>query len=317
MVKKNKIAVVFGGSGFVGTQVVRELAKAGYTIKVASRVPERAYFLRPCGNVGQVVPVACDYGEGNIADILRGADVVVNCVGILYERGKGQFQKAHVDLPAKIAAACAKEHVGSFVHISALGCDRSTSKYAKSKLEGETEILNAYPEAVILRPSVIFGEDDEFFNMFARLSQIFPALPLIGGGETKFQPVFVGDVADAVMAVIANDKARGHIYELGGPETVTFKEIYQRLFKHMGIKRTLVNLPFCLAKMNAFFLQMLPGKPMLTPDQVESLKTPNIVQEDVHILSELGIKPTAMDLILPEYLQTYKKGGRFAGIKAA
>ncbi|MEM7650923.1 MAG: complex I NDUFA9 subunit family protein [Pseudomonadota bacterium] len=318
MAVQNKIACVFGGTGFVGRQIVRELANKGYTIKVATRVPERAYFLKPAGAVGQVVPFACRYSEDvDIADAVKGADVVVNCIGILFEKGKKQtFEKAHVDLPARIAKACKKEGVDNFIHISALGVDKATSQYAKSKLEGEKAIKKAYPHAVILRPSVIFGEDDSFFNMFAEMARFTPALPLIGGGETKFQPVYVGDVADAAVATIDNDEAQGQVFELGGPDVVSFKEIYQKLFKYTGRTRCLVNLPFGLAKVQATFLSILPNPP-LTRDQVESLKTDNVVSSGAKGLSALGVTPTAMSLILPTYLETYRAGGRFADGKSS
>lgn len=318
MTQNNKVATVFGGTGFVGRQVVRELAKRGVTVKVAGRVPERAYFLRPSGTVGQIVPVACDYSDPkSVAAAVEGADYVVNCIGVLYEKGKKQtFQHAHVDLPMMMAKASKKAGVKRFVHISALGVEKGTSKYAQSKLEGEQAVQKAYKEATILRPSVIFGEDDNFFNMFARLAQVFPALPLIGGGKTRFQPIFVGDVADAVMAAlerapVGDDNPRGKTYELGGPAVLSFKEIYELLFKYTGQKRALISLPFFWAKIEAWFLSFMP-RPLLTPDQVESLKTDNVVAEKALGLADLGISPQAMELILPTYLGLYRPGGRFA-----
>ena len=316
MTMKKKIATIFGGTGFVGRQIVRELAKTGVVVKIATRVPERAYFLRPAGTVGQIVPFQCDYSDAeSIAEAVQDSDFVVNCIGILFEKGKAQkFQNAHVDVPAMIAAACAKAGVEKLVHISALGVDKSASKYAKTKLEGEQAVLSNFPEATILRPSVIFGEDDAFFNMFAEMARFAPALPLIGGGQTKFQPVFVGDVADAVMVSLKSADAQGQIYELGGPEIVSFKDIYERLFRYTGRRRCLVNLPFGLAKVQATFLSVLPHPP-LTRDQVESLKTDNIVSEAAQGLADLGITPTAMDLILPTYLESYRAGGRFADVQ--
>ena len=318
MAQTNKIATVFGGTGFVGRQVVRELAKRGITVKIATRVPERAYFLRPCGVVGQIVPFACDYTSADsISRAVAGSDYVVNCIGILFERGKRQtFSKAHIETAGAIAAACTAHRVKRFVQISSLGVDKAGSEYAKSKRAGEALIQSRFPNAVILRPSVIFGEDDSFFNMFARMAKIFPALPLIGGGHTKFQPVYVGDVADAVMAVLEHDDAQGRIFELGGPEVVTFRQIYERLFCYTGTPRPLVNLPFGLAKIQAFFMGVLPHPP-LTPDQVESLKTDNVVSPDALTLADLGLTPTPMDLILPTYLGAYKPGGAFADKKAA
>lgn len=317
-----KTATIFGGTGFVGTQIVRELAKKGVTVKVATRVPERAYFLRPCGVVGQVVPVQCDYNDaGSIEAAVEGSDYVVNCIGILYERGRQTFQKIHIDVPAMIASACEKQEVERFVHISALGVDKAGSKYAHTKAGGEDAVFNNFKEATILRPSVVFGEDDEFFNMFACLAQISPALPLIGGGETKFQPVFVGDVADAVMAAlyhsgVGKDNPQGQIYELGGPEVLSFKAIYEKLFHYIGRRRALVPLPFAIAKIQAIFLSLLP-KPLLTRDQVESLKTDNVVSDDALTFKDLNIESKSLDLVLPTYLERYRPGGRFGQKEAA
>lgn len=316
----NKIATVFGGTGFVGRQVVRELAQRGFIVKVATRIPESAYFLKPCGAVGQVVPFACNYNDASsITNAVKNADYVVNCIGILYERGKrSTFQRANVETPAMIAKACADEGVDAFVHISAMACDKGTSKYAKTKFEGEKAVISNCPSAVILRPSVIFGENDNFFNMFAELARYVPVLPLIGGGKTKFQPVYVADVADAVITGLT-DKAGHHggkVYQLGGPDIVDFKQVYRLLFKYTGRERKLVFLPYAIAKIEAFFLGMLP-KPLLTSDQVESLKTDNIVDDGALSLKHLGITPKSMDLILPTYLDRFKEGGVFGEKKAA
>lgn len=317
-----KQATIFGGTGFVGAQIVRELAKMGVTVKVATRIPERAYFLKTCGNVGQIVPFACNYDDpDSIAAAVKGSDYVVNCIGILYQRGKNTFQRAHVEIPEAIAQACKKEKVERFVHISALGVDKSTSKYAQSKMEGEKAVGKAFKDTTILRPSVIFGANDNFFNMFARLAQVFPALPLIGGGKTRFQPVFVGDVADAAIAALTGSRVGeqnpcGNTYELGGPEILNFREIYERLFQHIGEKRCLIPLPFWLAKFEALFLSLLPN-PLLTPDQVESLKHDSVVGEKALTLHDLGLHPTGMGLILPDYLEPYKIGGKFAEKKRA
>jgi uncharacterized protein YbjT (DUF2867 family) len=315
---QNKIATVFGGTGFVGRQIVRELAKAGYRVKVATRVPERAYFLKPCGTVGQVVPVHCDYDDGeSVRAALSGSDVVVNCIGVLFERRKGQrFYGVHETLAALIAEASMQEKVGRLVQISALACERGTSKYAQSKLAGEEAVLGDFPDATILRPSIVFGQDDNFFNMFATIARYSPALPLIGGGETKFQPVYVGDVADAVMAAIKNSAAKGQVYELGGPDVVSFKEVFELIFEHTGRRRCLINLPFGIEKIEATFLSLLPT-PLLTRDQVESLKTDNVVNEDALGLEALGVAATSMDIILPTYLHAYREGGRFANLKEA
>lgn len=312
----NKTACIFGGTGFIGRQIVRELAKCGVTVKVATRVPERAYFLRPAGVVGQVVPVQCDYNDADsIKSAVKGCDYVVNCVGILYEKGKQSFQHAHVDVPARIAGACKKNDVKSFVHISSLSVDQSNAKYALSKLDGEKAVKANFPKVTILRPSVVFGEDDDFFNRFAEMARFVPALPLIGGGSTLFQPVFVGDVADAAIKALEDPATQGGIYHLGGPEQVSFKEIYELLFEYTGRKRFLVNTPYPLAKVQAGLLSLLPAPP-LTTDQVEMLKTDNVVPADALSFENLGISPKAMDVILPHYLETYRPGGRYSAYKA-
>lgn len=322
MVAKRKIATVFGGTGFIGRHIVKRLAAEDYVIKVATRIPERAYFLKPCGSVGQVVPFRCDYNDmASLREAIEGADVVVNCVGILFQKGENKFRRLHAELPGQIAEACARERVGRLIHISALGADKATSKYAASKLEGERAVLANCPWATILRPSVVFGPEDNFFNMFARLARFAPALPLIGGGKTKFQPVYVGDVAHAAMAAIflppvGDTDPRGKIYELGGPEIVTFREIYELLFRYTARRRLLIPVPFFLAKLKAVFLSLLPAPP-LTPDQVESLKTDNTISPQAFTLTHLGITPTGMGLVLPGYLESYRAGGRFADKKTA
>lgn len=311
MARNYKTATGFGGTGFVGTQIVRELAKRDIIVKVATRVPERAYFLKPCGAVGQVVPVQCDYNdEASVAAAVQGSDYVVNCIGVLFEKGAQSFQKAHIDIPTLIAKAVKKAEVKSFVHISALACERGTSKYAQSKAEGEKAVLSKFPKAVILRPSIIFGEGDDFFNMFAGMASVLPVLPLIGGGETKFQPVYVGDVADAAISALNSEDAQGQIYELGGPETLSFEDVYKKIFEYTGQNPILASLPYGVAKFKAFFLEILP-KPLLTRDQVESLKTDNVVNEGAQGLRDLGVVPTALDIILPNYLVRYRRGGRF------
>ncbi len=314
-----KIATVFGGTGFVGRQIVMELARRGYTIKVATRIPESAYFLKPYGAVGQVVPFACDYSDPqSILEAVKGADYVVNCIGILYERRRSKFRKAHVDTPAMIAKACNDGGVSRFVHISALGCDKGTSKYAKSKFEGEQAVLGNFPDATLLRPSIIFGEDDGFFNMFAELSRYLPVLPLIGGGKTKFQPIYVTDVVECVIKALIEPSAKytGKTFELGGVDVIDFKEVYELLFKYTGRKRRLVPLPFFIAKIEATFLGLWP-KPVLTRDQVDSLKTDNVVQIGMPNIDDFGITPKTMELILPTYLKRYRAGGRFGLAHAA
>lgn len=322
MTLKCKIATIFGGTGFVGRHVVKRLAAEGYTVKVATRIPEQANFLKTCGNVGQVVPFYCNYRDvASLREAVEGADIVVNCIGILFEKKKNKFARLHAELPGQIAEAAARENVGRFVHISALGIEQATSKYAAAKRAGEVAVVNACPWATILRPSVIFGADDNFFNMFARLTKVAPALPLIGGGKTKFQPVFVGDVSQAVIAAILipaihEADPRGKIYELGGPEIVTLRQIYQMVLEGTGCRRLMIPVPFFLAKIKAAFLSLMPT-PLLTPDQVENMKFDNIVSPAALTLSHLGVAGTGMGLVVPSYLEIYKAGGRFADKKTA
>ena len=319
---QGKTVTIFGGTGFVGRHIVRLLAKEGVTIKVATRIPERAFFLRPCGVVGQIVPIACNHqDEASISAAIKGSDWVINCIGIAYQKRKNTFRRTHVNVAAAIAAACAAHNVSRLVHISALGVDTGKSKYAKTKFEGEHAVFAGFPNATILRPSVIFGPEDNFFNMFAELSRYAPVLPLIGGGKTKFQPVYVSDVAQAVLNCLtipagAPNDPRGKTFELGGPETVTFRDIYARLFAATGRKRCLVTLPWGIAKVQASFMSLMP-RPMLTPDRVESLKTDSVVAPSALSLENLGIKPVAMDYVLPEYLAAYRSGGQFADKKRA
>ncbi len=315
MAHRKKIVTIFGGTGFVGKQVACLLARRGFIVKIASRIPESAYFLKTYGEIGQIVPVKCNYSDASsVREAIKGSDFVVNCIGVLFEKRKrASFTRIHIDIPAMIAKACADENIERFVHISALGCDISTSKYGKSKLEGERAVLSNYPAATILRPSVIFGDDDNFFNMFAELARFTPFLPLIGGGKTKFQPIYVGDVAKITVKALDfdGDIYQGNIYELGGADIVTFKEIYEKLFEYTGRRRRLIYLPYFIAKIQAYFLSFLP-KPLLTPDQVESLKSDNIVSDDALNVQSFGITPKLMDLILHKYLKNYRAGGRFA-----
>lgn len=318
MAHTGKIVTVFGGSGFVGRQVVKQLAEIGMTVKVVSRVPERANFLKTCGTVGQVVPVFCDYSDiHSVRTVLKGSDYAVNCVAILYERGrKNVFQAVHVDFAVTIAKSCTEEGVERLVHISSLSCEKGTSTYAKTKYEGEKALSVNFPRATILRPSVIFGQDDAFFNKFAELSRFAPVLPLIGGGKTKFQPVYVGDVARAVICslTLSDDAVGGKVYQLGGPEVMNFKQIYQIIFKYTKRRRILMPIPFGLMKVKAFFLGLLPN-PVLTCDQVESLKTDNVVDDGALSFNHLGIEPKAVALVVPSYLESYRAGGRFADAK--
>jgi NADH dehydrogenase len=304
-----QVAVVFGGSGFVGRYVVKRLAAAGYVVRVAVRDTEAAMFLRPMGGVGQIVPLFAPVGvEAAVARAVDGADVVVNLTGILAEARPGDFERVHCEGAARIARLAASSVARHVVHVSAIGADEaSESFYARSKGRGEAAVLGIFPRAVILRPSVIFGPEDGFFNRFAAMAQISPVVPVVGG-KTKFQPVYVGDVADAVLAALA-PAAAGQTYELGGPDVKTFKELIEFMLKIIDRKRLVLDLPLPLATVQAGFLERLPGQ-LLTRDQVKLLGRDNVVTSGALNLTDLGIAPHGMGLILPGYLARYRPGGR-------
>jgi uncharacterized protein YbjT (DUF2867 family) len=311
------LVTVFGGSGFLGRHVVRALAKHGYRIRVAVRRPELAGYLQPFGRVGQIHAVQANLRyPASVEAAARDADVVVNLVGILFERGRQKFdavQALGADAVARAAAA-----VGArMVHVSAIGADEhSPSHYARSKAAGEKLVLAAAPSAVILRPSIVFGPEDEFFNKFAAMARFSPALPLVGGGHTRFQPVFAGDVASAVVAAIEDRAKEGQIYELGGPEVRSFKELMQFVLTTIDRRRLLIPIPFALARFQAAFLQLMP-KPLLTTDQVELLRRDVIVSDEAkregRTLEALGIDPMAMESVVPLYLWRFRKAGQFPG----
>ena len=302
---------VFGGSGFLGRYLVKRLAARGVRVRAAVRDPERAGFLKPMGNVGQVMPVPADVrSDAAVRRAVEGADAVVNFVGVLYERGRQTFGAIHVEGARRVAAAAAAAGASRFVHISAIGADpESGSAYARSKAAGERAVAEAFPGATIVRPSIVFGPEDSFFNRFGAMARIAPALPLIGGGETRFQPVYVGDVADAIVRILDDPETAGRTYELGGPRIYTFRELMQLVLQETGRRRLLLPLPFALAKLQAAFLQFLPHPP-LTPDQVELLKRDNVVGAGAPGLAELGIKPTAVEAVIPTYMFRYRRGGR-------
>lgn len=308
----DKIVTVIGGSGFVGRYIVQSLAKMGMRVRVAVRNPSKALDLTVSGTVGQIVPVQCNIRNLNsVKAVTKGSYFVINCVGILYETGKQTFEDTQFLGAKNIALACQQNHIKKLIHISALGADEnSKSHYAQSKAKAEKTILDIMPNSTILRPSIIIGIEDKFFNMFAKLTSISPILPLIGGGQTKFQPVYVGDIAQAVLSVINSDQTDGKTYELGGLKVFTFKELLEKMLFEIGKKRLLVPVPFCIAKLKAFFLQLLP-KPLLTIDQVELLKTDNIVHDNKYSFKELDITPTDIDIILPTYLRMYRTSGDY------
>jgi uncharacterized protein YbjT (DUF2867 family) len=310
------LVTVFGGSGFVGRHVVRALAKRGYRIRVAVRRPELAGFLQPLGRVGQIHAVQANVRyPASVEAAVRGSDVVVNLVGILSERGRQRFDAVQAS-GAEAVAQAARAAGARLIHQSAIGADAdSPSRYARTKAAGERAALAAVPSAVITRPSVVFGPEDDFFNRFAALARMSPALPLIGGGLTRFQPVFVGDVAAAIATAVDGQAKPGTVYELGGPDVQTFRELMEYLLTVIERRRLLVPLPFAMAKLQAALLQLLP-KPPLTPDQVELLRTDNVVSDAARrqgrTLQDLGIDPTAIATIVPTYLWRFRKTGQFS-----
>jgi NADH dehydrogenase len=310
-----KLVTVFGGSGFVGRHVVRALAKRGHRIRVAVRRPDLAGHLQPLGRVGQIHAVQANLRHPpSVEAAARDADAIVNLVGVLYERGRQKFDSVHAR-GAETVALAASAFGASLVHGSAIGADEnSTSLYARSKAMGEKLVLDAVPSATIIRPSIVFGPEDSFFNRFAAMARISPILPLIGGGATRFQPVFAGDVATAIADAVDGKTRPGTVYELGGPEIRTFRELMQFMLATIERRRLLAPLPFPLAKLQAQFLQLLP-KPLLTTDQVELLKRDNVVSEaaktEGRTLQGLGIHPVSMEVVVPTYLWRFRKAGQF------
>jgi uncharacterized protein YbjT (DUF2867 family) len=310
------LVTVYGGSGFLGRHLVRALAKRHYRIRVAVRRPDLAFHLQPLGRVGQIHAVQANLrNPESVEAAARGADAVVNLVGILFERGRQRFSTIHSEGAANVARA-AKAHGARMVHVSAIGADENaTSAYARSKAAAERLIREIVPEATIMRPSIMFGPEDNFFNLFASLARMSPVLPLIGGGHTKFQPVFVGDVAQAIARAVDGEARAGTTYELGGPEVRTFREILEYILKTIERRRLLVPLPFLLARLQASLMQFMP-KPLLTPDQVELLRTDNVVSQEAitqqRTLQGLGIMtPEPIEAIVPSYLWRFRKTGQF------
>lgn len=316
------LVTVFGGSGFVGAQTVRALAKAGWRVRVAVRKPGLAGDLRVLGDVGQVQPVRCDVTKAaDVAAALKGATAAVNLIGILYESGKRTFDVMHVEASRTIAQGCAAYDITNLVQISAIGADvNSASDYARTKGEAEAAVRTIISSAVIVRPSIVFGAGDNFLNQFGSMATLAPALPLIGGGETKFQPVHVADVAEAIARAVTRNDTAGRTFELGGPAVWSFKAILQYILRETGRDRLLAPLPFFAAKIIGGFAQLttLVGiPPVLTRDQVLLLETDNIVAPGAEGLATLGIEPTGLEAIAPSYLWRYRVGGQFAQGPAA
>lgn len=314
-----KLITVFGGSGFVGRHVVRALARRGYRIRVAVRRPDLAGHLQPLGGVGQIAAVQANLRNRDSVDrAVRGADHVINCVGILFESGRNSFDAVQ-DFGARAVAEAARAEGAGLTHISAIGADPdSDSIYARSKARAEAAIARIAPDAVIMRPSIIFGPEDDFFNKFAEMARLSPALPLIGGGETKFQPVYVGDVAEAVALSVDGKLQSGAIYELGGPRVMTFKQCLEEVLETVHRKRVLMPLPWGLASFVGKLASLVPLiDPPLTSDQVTLLKTDNIVSEaadaDNRTLAGMGIRPSTIEAVLPSYLGRYRPHGQYSG----
>jgi NADH dehydrogenase len=311
------LVTIYGGSGFIGRHVVSALAKTGARMRIAVRRPELAGHLQPLGGVGQINAVQANvrYPDSLLA-AAQGADAVVNLVGILFPAGKQTFSAVQDEGAGHVAEAATAAGARALVHVSAIGADaKSRSAYARTKAQGEAAVQEAFSDAVILRPSVVFGPEDDFFNRFAALARLLPALPLIGGGKTKLQPVFVGDVARAVLAGLTGSAKAGAPYELGGPEILSLKQVMERVLTYSMRKRLLVPLPFWLAKLQAAVLQLLPNPP-LTIDQVRLLQTDNVVAESAkrsgRTLEGLGIEPVAIAAVVPNYLERFRPRGQFS-----
>lgn len=309
----NRTITVFGGTGFIGRHLVHRLVRSGVSVRVASRHPSQAGFLRTVGEIGQVVPIAVDITDpGSVAAAVSGSDAVINLIGVLFETRRWSFHTVHGAAPGTIGAAAAAAGIERLIHISAIGADKeSTSDYAITKAIGEEAIRGTYPGVTILRPSIIFGPEDGFFNMFARMAMLSPVLPLIGGGHTRFQPVYVGDVAGAIITALNSPATAGKTYELGGPRIYSFRAMIELMLAQMGRKRCLVSIPWGIARLEARLLELLPVPP-LTRDQLELLKHDNVVAPGTPGLAELGVAPTAVEVILPTYLGTYRSGGPYA-----
>ncbi|MEY4872229.1 MAG: hypothetical protein RLZZ563_1559 [Pseudomonadota bacterium] len=318
----SKLVTIYGGSGFVGRYIARRMAKEGWRVRVAVRRPNEALFVKPYGTVGQVEPVPCNIrDDASVRAVMKGADAVVNCVGILNRSGKNTFDSVQADGAARIARIAAEEGVANLVHISSIGADaNSDSDYQRTKAAGEAAVLQAFPQAVILRPSIIFGNEDGFFNRFASMTRFGPILPVVGA-QTRFQPVHVDDVAQAAVVGITGNAAPG-IYELGGPDVETFHALMKRMLHIIRRRRLVVNMPFFVASimggafdlLQTLTLGLIPNG-MITRDQVRNLKKDNVVTPGARTLADLGITPTAMEAVLPEYLWRYRPSGQYAAIK--
>lgn len=318
----SKLVTIYGGSGFVGRYIALRMAKAGWRVRVAVRRPNEALFVKPFGVVGQVEPILCNIrDDASVRAALRGADAVVNCVGILNNRGRNKFDAVQHEGAERVARLAAIEGVERLVHLSAIGADAaSDSDYARSKGLGEASVMTYFPNATILRPSVVFGIEDKFFNKFAAMTSFSMVLPLVGG-NTKFQPVYVDDIAAAAEAALTSDAPTG-VYELGGPEVETLKGLVQFMLGEIQRRRLVLNLPFFVGRIMGFGFDMMQTLSMglipnniLTRDQVRMLRHDNVVSEGARGLADLGVKPTPYEAVAPGYLWRFRPSGEFASIK--
>ncbi|WP_297771838.1 complex I NDUFA9 subunit family protein [uncultured Roseovarius sp.] len=317
----SKLVTIYGGSGFVGRYIARRMAQAGWRVRVAVRRPNEAMHVKPYGVVGQVEPVFCNIRDDeSVRAVMHGADAVVNCVGTFDRKGKNSFQAVQVEGATRIAKIAAQEGISHLAHLSAIGADSdSASEYAQSKAAGEAGILKHFPTAVILRPSVIFGPEDKFFNRFAAMTRFGPILPVVGA-STKFQPVFVDDVAEAASKAAMGTATAG-TYELGGPEVETFRGLMQQMLGVIRRRRMIVNIPFGIASIMAAGMELVQNltlglvPPQITRDQVRSLRVDNVVSADAKGFDALGIEPQAIASVLPEYLWRFRPDGQYAAIK--
>lgn len=310
---EQKIITIVGGTGFLGRYVVWQLAKAGYTMRVISRNPDAALPLKTAGAVGQIVLMSGNLAEPeSFIGKLENSYAVINLVGILFESGGQKFTKLHAQGAEALAQMAYQAGAERFIHVSALGVDKASgSNYARSKALGEKAVLAAFPDATILRPSIIFGPEDNFFNQFATMASLFPALPLIGGGNTRFQPVYAGDVAKAIAACLTRPEVKGQTYELGGPYIYSFRQILEFILHTIGKDRTLMPIPSSIATVMGGVGELLP-RPPLTRDQVRLLQYDNVVSDNANRFADLGITPTAVESIVPEYLARFRKNGSLA-----
>lgn len=317
----SKLVTIYGGSGFIGRYIARRMAKEGWRVRVAVRRPNEAMFVKPYGTVGQVEPVLCNIrDDASVAAVMQGADAVVNCVGILAPSGKNKFDAVQAEGAGRVARLAAEAGIQTMVQISAIGADsESAAEYSQTKAKGEANVLEHMPNAMILRPSIVFGAEDQFFNRFASMSRVGPILPVIGA-DTKFQPVYVDDVAAAAVKGVLGE-AHG-IYEVGGPDVASFRELMEKMLGIVQRRRLILNVPFFAARIMAFAFDMLQAvsfgliaNPVATRDQVKNLASDNVVSEGAKGLSDLGITPSAMDTVLPEYLWRFRPSGQYAAIK--